>query len=71
MHLTYRCAAIRCGYVEIVALTIDGSLSIHARIESVGQLVRQDPISASRMEKPTVAGDCRGDGQARHGFIEV
>lgn len=42
-----------------------------ARIETVGPLVRQDPISASRMEKATGAADCRGDGQARHGFTKV
>lgn len=42
-----------------------------ARIQSVGPLVRQDPISASRMEKSTAAADCRGDGQARHGFTRV
>ena len=49
--------------------TIDGSLSMHAGPHEGlwSSLVRKDSISASRMENPTAAADCRGDGQARHG----
>ena len=61
-----------CRVSRSCMFTIDGSQQcMRDRIQTVGQLVRKDRISASRMEKSTAAADCRGDGQARHGFTRV
>lgn len=72
---TYRCASIRCGYVGLVACACSRETAIYQcmrdRIQTVGHLVRKDPISASRMEKPTaavIAVETAKPGTASRGF---